>query len=171
MRRPYGRARRFVGTYVGAMRALVFVAVVSGLACRGSSGDPARVRAEVEAAVWAFHAADTARDAEAVVALLWPDYTMLADGNRLTYAEPAEGSRTFMASLVLFHTEWTDLQVVPLGPDAAVASFAFRDSLITNAGELIRNRGTTTFVYQRRNGQWRVLFADPNHRPIEEAEP
>jgi ketosteroid isomerase-like protein len=120
----------------------------------------------VERAVWEFHAADTARDAEAVIRLLWPEYTMLADGTRLSYDEVAAGSREFMASLALFHTQWYELQVMPLGPDAAVASFQFRDSIITKAGELIRNRGTTTFVWQRRDGEWRVLFADANHRPI-----
>jgi hypothetical protein len=148
------------------------VAVMLSAACtraseeaRRRASDLAQVKTEVEAAVWAFHAADTARDAEAVIRLLWPEYTMLADGSRLSYEQVAAGSREFMAGLALFHTDWYDLQVTPLGQDAAVASFQFRDSIVTNAGELIRNRGTTIFVWQRRGGEWRVLFADANHRP------
>ena len=137
------------------------------------AGDPAQVSAEVEAAlaveaaVWAFHAADTAKDAEAVIGLLWPDFTMLADGNRISYGDAVAGSREFMAGLELFDTEWTDLQITVLGPDAAVASFQFRDSIVTSAGDLIQNRGPTSFVWQRRAGEWRLLFADADHYPIE----
>ncbi len=129
--------------------------------------DPAQIAAEVEAAVWAFHAADTARDAEAVIDLLWPDFTMLVDGNRIGYSDVVAGSREFMASLELFDTEWTDLQITTLGSDAAVASFQFRDSIVTATGDLIQNRGPTSFVWQRRGGVWRLLFADADHYPIE----
>jgi len=128
--------------------------------------DQAEVIAAVDAAVWAFHAADTARDAEAVIRLLWPDFTMLADGARLDYDQVTTGSREFMAGLALFHTVWSDLRVTPLERDAAIASFLFRDSIVTKTGELIRNRGTTSFVWQRRNGEWRLLFADADHRPL-----
>jgi hypothetical protein len=122
--------------------------------------------AEVEGRVWAFHAADTARNAEGVIGLLWPEYTMLADGSRLDYDQAAAGSREFMAGLALFHSDWTELEVVPLGRDAAVASFMFRDSIVTLSGDLIQSQGTTTFVWERRSGEWRVLFADADHRSI-----
>jgi len=121
--------------------------------------------AEVEEKVWAFHAADTAKTVEGVIALLWPDFSMLVDGNRVSYDKAVGGSRQFMASLELFATEWTDLRITPT--DAAVASFQFRDSIITSAGELIQNRGPTSFVWQRRDGEWRLLFADADHYPIE----
>lgn len=127
--------------------------------------DSLSIVAEVEAAVWSFHAADTARDAEAVIDLLWPEFSMLADGQRLDYADVATGSRAFMQDLALFHTEWTNLAVVPLGPDAAISSFLFRDSIVTKAGEQIRNYGPTTLVWQRRGGKWKVLFADADHYP------
>ena len=45
-------------------------------------------------------------------------------------------SRTFMATLALFHTEWTDVQVIPLGSDVAVTSFQFTDSIVTLTGEV-----------------------------------
>ncbi len=122
---------------------------------------------EVEAAVWAFHAADTAMDAEGVVGLLWPDYYMLGDGQRTGYADVVTGSREFMASLELFATEWTDLRITPLGPNAAVASFQFRDSIITKSGELTRSQGPTTFVWERRAGEWRLVYADADHYPIQ----
>jgi len=132
-----------------------------------STADASRISAEIETAVWAFHSADTARDAEAVIGLLWPDFTMLVDGSRRDYGEVVAGSREFMASLELFHTEWTDLRILPLGPDVAIASFQFRDSIMTSAGDLIRSRGPTTFVWQRRGGEWRLRFADADHYPID----
>jgi ketosteroid isomerase-like protein len=130
--------------------------------------DTSRIVREIEAAVWAFHAADTARDAEAVIRLLWPDFTILVDGARQDYRQVASGSRAFMSSLELFHTSWTDLQIIPLGVDAAIASFQFRDSIITHAGDLIRSRGPTTFLWERRTGEWRLRFADADHYPIDQ---
>jgi len=117
--------------------------------------------------VWAFHAADTARDAEAVIRLLWPEFTMLVDGARLDHGQVVRGSREFLASLELFHTDWSDLRITLLGTGAAVASFKFRDSIVTRTGEVIRSRGPTTFVWQRRGGDWRLLFADADHYPID----
>ena len=145
------------------LSALVALALGSG-AC----ADSGRVVAEVEAAVWAFHAADTARDAAAVIDLLWPEYTMLADGAWIGYDDVVASSPEFMASLEVFHTVWTDLRVTPLGRNTAMSSFLFRDSILTRSGELIRARGPTTFVWERRGGQWRVLFGDADHYPIEQ---
>lgn len=135
---------------------------------KNQSVDLSGITGEIEQAVWAFHAADTTMDAEAVIGLLWPDYTMLADGNRIGYDDVVAGSQEFMGSLRLFHTDWTDVQITPLSLDVAVASFTFRDSIITTAGELIRARGPTTFVWQRRDDEWRLIFADADHYPIEQ---
>jgi len=154
--------------------AAIAVAVVLGIGCevpaeRNGAAlivDPSQIAAEIEGVVWAFHAADTARDAEGVIRLLWPDFTMLVDGSRRSYDEIATGSREFMASLDFFHTEWTDLQIIPIGSDAAIASLQFRDSIMTHMGDLIRTRGPTTFLWERRNGEWRLRFADADHYPI-----
>ena len=129
--------------------------------------DTAQIRSEIEEAVWAFHAADTSKNAQGVIDLLWPDFSMFADGARIEYEDVVQGSRTFMADLELFHTEWTDLDIVPLGPDAALSTFLFQDSIITLQGQLIEAKGPTTFVWQRRGDEWRVLFADADHYPVD----
>ena len=152
------------------------VAVFAGCEERPSSKTPTSaetadlsyVTTEVEAAVWVFHAADTARNAEAVIGLMWPEFQMLVDGNRLGYDEAAAGAREFMPSLELFATDWTDVRVTPLGSDHADASFQFRDSIVTKTGTLIQAQGPTTFVWERRNGEWRILFADADHYPLAE---
>lgn len=149
--------------------------LLASLGCAGTSGRPSGlsstdssdVIAEVEVAVWAFHAADTARNAEAMIGLLWPEFEMLADGERVAFSQVVEDSRVFLATLDLFHTVWSDVRVIPIGRDAALSSFRFRDSIVTHSGELIQNRGPTTFLWERRNGEWRVLYADSDHYPIE----
>jgi hypothetical protein len=121
---------------------------------------------ELEDALWAFHAADTSRDAEAVINLLWPELEMLIDGQRWNHDRVVAASREFMGSIDVFATDWTDLSITSLDPDHAVTSFLFRDSIVTKTNRLIQSRGPTTFVWQRRNGEWRVLFADADHYPI-----
>ena len=166
------RVRR-VWLRVGLVTPLVVAAAIQG--CAGSapiddgltSLDSATVVAEVEARVWAFHTADTARAAEAVIALLWPDYEMLVDGERTGYDEVVAGSREFMPRLDVFHTVWTDLRIIPVNLNAAVSSFQFRDSILTHAGELIQSRGPTTFLWERRDGEWRIRFGDADHYPIQ----
>jgi hypothetical protein len=156
------------------VRLLIAAALgLSTLACDGVDSDlienpqdSRSVVAQVEAAVWAFHSADTARSAEGVIDLLWPEFTMLSDGQRLDYETVTTGSREFMASLELFHTVWTELEITPLGSEAAVSSFVFRDSIVTRDGELIQARGPTTLVWQRRGEEWRVLYADADHYPL-----
>jgi len=124
------------------------------------------VSAEVEAAVWRFYAADTSRNAEAVIDLLSPDFYMFADGVRTHYQEVVDGTRRFMRSIILFHTEWTDLRITALGSDHAVSSFTFRDSIRTAEGLLPRKQGPTTFVWERADDGWRVLYADADHYPV-----
>jgi hypothetical protein len=114
---------------------------VLGMKPDGPEDDLSRVFLEVEDAVWAFHAADTAPNAEGLIDLLWPEFTLLADGASLTYRDVAAGSRQFMASLELFNTEWSDLEVVPLGGDAAISSFTFRDSPVSKSGDVTRSTG------------------------------
>jgi hypothetical protein len=135
-----------------------------------SAFDPDDVAAAVEAAVWRFHAADTARDAEGVLALLWPEYEMRVDGALIDFESIASGSREFMAGLRVFHTEWTDLRIVPLSETLAVASFRFEDSLVATTGELTRSWGPTTLIWERRADEWRAVFGDADHYPVAAAE-
>ena len=129
--------------------------------------DEANVNREVTAAVWAFHAADTSRNAQAVIDLLWPEYTMLVDGNRITYSDVAAGSPAFMEGLDMFYTEWTDLQIIPISDKAALTSFLFRDSLVHKDGVVTKKRGPNTFLWEKRGDEWRVRYGDADHYPWE----
>lgn len=145
------------------MRQITLALVAVALTATNCGSQEQESLAEVHEAVWSFHAADTSLNAEAVIDLLWPEFSMLADGQRLSYQQVVSGSRSFMSSLEFFHTEWSDLQVVALGDRHALSTFHFRDSIGTKSGELILSQGPNTFIWERRGTQWRVLFADADH--------
>lgn len=163
---------RSEGPDIGRWFAIFFQLALLGCAPPGAptssvAFDTAQVVEEVETAVWRFHAADTARDAEGVISLLWPEFSMLGDGARLGFTEAAAGSRQFMEGLAIFETDWSSLEVIPLARDVAVASFLFRDSIVSKSGDVIRTRGPTTLVWERRDGEWRVRYADADHYPVQ----
>jgi len=157
-------------------RRILYYLIVSGWMILTSSCQPSNsqttfdseiVKQEVEAQIWAFHTADTSMNAEAMIDLLWPEYTMLADGKRISYDDVSQGSAQFMSNLTLFHTEWTDLEIIPVSADAALSSFIFKDSIINKSGELTRQQGPNTFLWQRRNGEWKLLYGDADHYPLD----
>ena len=125
------------------------------------------VTEQVREAVWAFHAADTSRDANAIIDLLWPDCTLLIDGNPVTYQDVSSGSIEFMSAVDQFHTDWTNLNIIPLSEYVAISSFSFRDSIVHKSGTISQAKGPNTFVWQKRDDQWRVIHTDADHYPIE----
>ncbi len=125
--------------------------------------DTAEIIEQVTIQVNAFHAADTSLNAAGVVGLLWPEFTMLADGNRVSFAEVKTGSQAFMASLTTFHTEWEDLKPTPLGDRHAISSFISTDSIVAKDGTLTQARGPNTFVWEKREEIWKVIYADADH--------
>lgn len=150
------------------MHKFVSAALMIWLFClMGCSNNTSHVIPEVEQALDAFHAADTSMYAQGVIDLLWPEYTMLADGARISYDDVVTGSRAYMSSLVFFHTTWSDVRIVPLAPDLAISSFVFRDSILKKDSTLIRSKGPNTFVWQKRHGEWRVLYGDADHYAID----
>ena len=148
---------------------IISCTILAFWSCRKPSNnqpiDDSQIKKEVEMAVWAFHTADTSKNAAGVIDLLWPEYTMLVDGKRISYDEVAKGSKEFMSNLVLFYSEWSDLKIIPISKHAAISSFTFRDSIISKTGELIRTHGPTTLLWQQRDGEWRMLYGDSDHYP------
>ena len=122
---------------------------------------------DVRSQVKSFRQADIELNSEKIIDLLWPEFTMLADGNYLVYQDVVKGSHAFMASLEVFKTDWNDLRIIPLGENHAISSFIFVDSLVSKDGTVNRSRGPNTFVWERRDSLWKVLYADADHYPIE----
>jgi hypothetical protein len=93
---------------------------------------------------------------------------MLADGNYISYEDVRTGAKQFMASLETFHTVWNQLRIIPLGNQFAISSSLFTDSLVAKDGSVTQSRGPNTFICENRDGQWKVIYADADHYPIEE---
>ncbi|MEM9052222.1 MAG: nuclear transport factor 2 family protein [Bacteroidota bacterium] len=124
------------------------------------------VGAEITSRVQEFHTADTTLNAQGVISLLWPEYTMMADGKLVTYEQVKTGAPDFMESLETFYTEWHNLKVIPLGNDHAISTFTFHDSIVTKDGLITLSTGPNTFIWEKRDTVWKVIFADADHYPV-----
>jgi hypothetical protein len=154
------------------MHRTVFVAALLATACQQPAPEPVltaadeqRIVATVESLTAAFEQAERQRYPERVLAFIAPDFYMYADGVRSDYDEVVAGIRE-IESFQHFEPGWADLEVRVLGPNAAVASFTFRDSIVTGAGDVLLAGGATTLIWERRDGQWQVVYADADHYPV-----
>jgi len=122
---------------------------------------------QVKSRVDAFHMADTTLNSDGVVDLLWPEFIMLADGNYIAYDNVREGTKAFMASLESFDSEWKNVRIIPIGNHHAISSFIFTDSLVAKDGTISQSQGPNTFVWEKRDGIWKVIYGDVDHYPME----
>jgi ketosteroid isomerase-like protein len=130
-----------------------------------TAADEQLIVTRVELLTGAFEQAERDRDPERVLALIAPDFYMYADGVRADYDEIVAGIRD-IASFQHFEPGWANLEVRVLGPDTALATFTFRDSIVTGPGEVLLAGGATTLIWERRDGEWRVVYADADHYPV-----
>jgi ketosteroid isomerase-like protein len=157
-----------------ATRLLLTVSLASSSAACRSSDDAisedegARIERSVRSAVDAFAAAQRERDADAIVGHLAPDFYMYADGTRVDYETVVGQIRSTMPSLQRLETTWSDVEVTVLARDAALVSFVFQDDVTDADGVRARVRGPTSFVWRLREGEWRLVYADADHYPVEE---
>ena len=137
--------------------------------CRPSGSISDDERSEIErsvlAAVDGFADAERRRDVEAILAFIAPDFYMYADGDRVDYETVAGQIRSTMPALQRFETTWSDVEVTVLARDQALVSLVFRDAVTGGDGVTTRLRGPTTFVWSRRDGDWRIIYADADHYP------
>jgi ketosteroid isomerase-like protein len=124
------------------------------------------IAASVDSATRAFEAAQRARDAERVVAHLAPQFYMYNDGVRADYAATVASIRGSLGAFRHLEPGFTDLEVQVLGPTSAVVSLTFRDSIIDGAGQLLRFRGATTLVWEMRDLEWLITYADADHYAV-----
>lgn len=154
------------------MHRAVFVGALLVAACQQPAPEGALTAAEwqliaasVDSVTRAFEQAERDRDPERVLTFIAPDFYMYVDGVRADYETTVPGIRG-IASFLHFEPGWENVEVRVLGPEAALVSFAFRDSIITESGELLLARGATTLIWERRDGEWRVVYADADHYPV-----
>lgn len=123
--------------------------------------------AAVDSATNSFRNAQRALDTERTVAHIAPDFTMYLDGARTTYDSVIASIRASLPTFTHVESQYSDVSVRVLSRDAAVVSFTFRDSVVTNAGVTMRFTGPTTLVWERRGDDWRIVHADADHYPVQ----
>jgi ketosteroid isomerase-like protein len=149
-----------------AMPALLASAACASAPKEMTDAQRATVVAQVDSALHAFEAAQRARDADAAIALMARDFQMYTDGARQAYDSVAHNIRTSFASMRFVEPGFADISVRAMSPAVALTSFHFRDSLITNTGELLRFTGATTLLWELRRGRWLMTHGHADHRPV-----
>ena len=146
-------------------RSSLWLLVVTGCSSAPppTEAERAKIGAAVDSATRSFQDAERARDAERIIAHLAPDFYIYVDGVRNSYAQSSEMIRQAMPTLDVFEPAWNDLEIRVLGRNAAVASFVFRDSMVTVDGDVTVTTGPTTLVWERRGDDWLVVYADADH--------
>lgn len=149
-------------------RVAVTVASVASISCSAGAvpmteAERDIVAASVDSATRAFREAELTRNPELILAFIAPDFYMYNDGVRVDYETTVSQIRQSMPSFQVFEPEWTNIEVIPLGPHAAVSTFLFRDSIVDGEGNLLQFRGPTTLAWERRDGNWVIVYADSDH--------
>ena len=151
--------------------AAVAAATAGFFAARGggtaplASGHRLAVAAAVDSATRAFEAAERALDAAAVIAHLDPDFYMYVDGRRLEYESVVENIERTFSGARRYDPGFTNVEVLVQAPDAAFASFEFRDALTDAAGVVQRYRGATTLAWVKCADTWQIVYAHADHYP------
>lgn len=110
-------------------------------------------------------AAFEALDPQPYLAYYSDDAHFYYDGSHLPAKEFEEVVRQEMAKYRKFSTTVMDPQVEVLGRDAGVVSFRYRGRAADTAGNSQKLTAAVTVVFERRNGEWRVVQAHESFPP------
>ncbi|MEM7204484.1 MAG: nuclear transport factor 2 family protein [Planctomycetota bacterium] len=123
----------------------------------------AHVTTAVTDAVRAVEAADRARDAEALIARLTPDFYMYQDGQRTDRATIVAQIRATLPTLRAFDTRFDAIEILPITTDAAVVSMQFDDAITAADGTTTRSHGVTTTLWRRAAAGWQMAYVQAHH--------
>ncbi len=94
-----------------------------------------------------------------------PDFRAYGDGQSLTRDGLLAAIGDLGEILRSFEAAWDTIEVTPLGRDAALAAARFRRTLTDTAGGAVRDWGTVTWVWVRREGEWQIIHGHAVHYP------
>jgi ketosteroid isomerase-like protein len=124
------------------------------------------IAGRIDSLMRAFEEAERSRDPERVIEYLAPDFYMYVDGMRTGYNSVAANMRRTLGSLQHLEPGFQNVEVRVLGRNAALVSMTFRDSVVTASGQTQQLQGPTTLIWERLQGQWRLVYADADHYPV-----
>lgn len=94
-----------------------------------------------------------------------PAFRVYLDGQSVTRAGLVGQVSGLGSVLESLDAAWEDIHVTPLGRDAALGSSRFERTLVDAAGDTIRDWGTATWVWVRRDEGWQVIHGHGVHYP------
>lgn len=90
------------------------------------------------------------------------------EGSHLPREEFEQVVRQEMGAHREFSSEMIDPQVEVLGPDAGVVSFRYEGTAVDTVGNSQQMTAAITTVFERRNGEWKIVQAHESFPPREE---
>lgn len=96
-----------------------------------------------------------------------PAFRVYNDGQVFTREQLVDAITQLCSSAQSFDARWRDLEVTPLGADAALAASRFTRVIVDEAGEATRDWGTVTWVWTRRGDDWKIIHGHGVHYPGE----
>lgn len=168
MREDVGGGGRSAATSV-----LGIILVVATIASGCAPADSGQMTAEREAALAdtlraLTHQVDSAFRAlepEPYLALYSEDTHFYYDGSHLPRKKFEAVVRKEMGAFEEFSTTMMEPQVEVLGPDAGVVSFRYRGEAVDTAGNSQKLTAAITAVFERRDGEWKVVQAHESFPP------
>ena len=155
------------------MRAgLVALLVVASTAC-STGGVPmddalrGRVVESVQQRMRSFEAAERALDAEKLLGHFSTrrDFYMYNHGQRVTYEVMSAGVRAAFPTLRAIEGGFENLEILPLAPDAALATAGFRETVTDSSGNQTVQYGAASWLWRNEEGEWRIAYGQVDHHP------
>jgi ketosteroid isomerase-like protein len=94
-----------------------------------------------------------------------PTFRIYLDGQRISRAELVAQVAEMPSALRSLHAAFEDIEVTPLGRDAALGAARFERTVVDIAGDTLRDWGTATWVWVRRDEGWKVIHGHGVHYP------
>lgn len=94
-----------------------------------------------------------------------PAFRIYLDGQRVTRAELVGQVSDMPSTLRSLEAALEDIEVTPLGRDAALCALRFERTVVDVAGDTLRDWGTATWVWVRRDDGWRLIHGHGVHYP------
>ena len=126
------------------------------------------VKAAVERAMASFENAERSLDARALVTHFSDsgDFYMHNDGQRLGRDAIVAGVTQAFPTLRSLEGGFSRVEIHVLGPDAALATALFQETMTTQDGTVIQQRGAATWLWRQRGGKWKIVYGHVDHQPV-----
>ena len=94
-----------------------------------------------------------------------PTFRIYLDGQRVTRDELVAQVNGMPSALRSLHAAWENIEVTPLGRDAALGAARFERVVVDIAGDTLRDWGAATWVWVRQEEGWRLIHGHGVHYP------